>query len=494
MSHAGPGTGPQGADRPDDVAPGGDPLPVSTHASKAGSTPATTGNTASATPPALPSWGNHPQAAPARVQALHWRDEPLPTPASAAPMLARGNGRSYGDVGLNHGGTVLLTRGLDRVIAFDCQRGILRCEAGILLDRLLELTVPQGWLLPVLPGTAQVTVGGAIGNDIHGKNHHQAGSFGCHVRAFELLRSDGTRLECSPDHHAELFAASIGGLGLTGLITWVELQLVPVPGPWLLATDTRFTGWDAFHELSRAHAAAQYTVAWLDALVPAGQPWRGVFSHGDFAALDDGPAPPKARAGVPFTPPLCLPRAGAVRVLNGQRWRRARTDPAPVHYRRFFFPLDAIGHWNRLYGRRGFVQHQCVLPPQVAIDSLVQIQATIAASGQPPLLAVAKTFGPLASPGLLSFPRPGTTLALDFPFRGEPTRALLARLDAIVAEAGGAVYPAKDAHLSGTHFRQFFPAWQRFCPSVDPAFSSSFWRRVMADAPGMAAAYAKPPP
>lgn len=398
-------------------------------------------------------------------------------------MLARGNGRSYGDVGLNAGGTVLLTTQLDRFMVFDREHGVLRCEAGMRLDQVLDQVVPHGWLPPVLPGTAQVTLGGAVANDIHGKNHHHAGSFGRHVRALELLRSDGSRLLCSPDSHPGLFAATIGGLGLTGLITWVELQLLPIPGPWLQATDIRFTGLAAFHELSQQHADKAYTVAWVDALVRPGQPWRGLFSHAQFVSLASGPPPPRVRASVPVTPPWCLPRAGLVRQLNALRWRRADGRARPVHLRRFFFPLDGLGHWNRLYGRGGLVQHQSVLPPASAAAALAEMQATITRSGQPPLLAVLKTFGHPASPGLLSFPRPGTTLAVDFPWRGAATAALLQRLDEIVAAAGGAVYPAKDAHMTGAHFRQFFPAWRQFMPFVDPAFSSGFWRRVMADAP-----------
>ncbi len=395
-------------------------------------------------------------------------------------MLAYGNGRSYGDSCLNGGGTLLRTRGLDRLIAFDRLTGRLRCESGVLFDDLLRLIVPAGWFLPVLPGTRFITVGGAIANDIHGKNHHRAGSFGRHLLRFELLRSDGQRLECAPRQHADLFAATIGGLGLTGLISWAELQLVPLTSPWLAVETIRFQGLDEFFALS-AESALHYehSVAWIDCLAPAGQRGRGVFSGANpCTGLAAGPERPRRSLRIPFTPPIPLLGGPGLRSFNRYWYYRSRPRHAVKHYQPFFFPLDGIGDWHRLYGPRGFLQYQCVLPPAFAAASIAAQLDAIADSGTGSFLAVLKRFGELPSPGLLSFPRPGTTLALDFPFRGEATLALLERLDAIVAEAGGAVYPAKDARMSGRHFRHFFPAWENFSRHVDPEFSSSFWRRV----------------
>ncbi|MEO8410895.1 MAG: FAD-binding oxidoreductase, partial [Propionivibrio sp.] len=210
----------------------------------------------------LRSWGRLPSAPAARE--IAWSDRRAPLPAAEGSLLAYGNGRSYGDVGLNSCATLLHTRGLDRFIAFDADTGVLTCEAGVLLSEILEIFVPRGWFLPVTPGTRFVTVGGAVANDVHSKNHHRAGTFGCHVRGFELLRSDGSRRRCSPDENADWFAATIGGLGLTGLITWVELALKPIPGVGIAVKNSRFTGLDRFFALDAAAAAKhEYTVAWI---------------------------------------------------------------------------------------------------------------------------------------------------------------------------------------------------------------------------------------
>lgn len=422
------------------------------------------------------SWNGLPQAAHAGQLALQARNAALPTPAGS--LLAHGNGRSYGDSCLNDGGTVLLTRGLDRFIAFDRASGVLRCEAGVLLGDIVALALPQGWFLPVTPGTRHVTVGGAIANDVHGKNHHVAGSFGHHVRAFELLRSDGSRLLCGPDQLPQWFAATVGGLGLTGCIVWAELQLMPVPNPFMLVAERRFAGLDSFWELNAAaERAAPYTVAWIDCL--ARQP-RGIFSSACHAPPQaDLPAHRAARRRMPFMPPVSLVNCLSLRAFNALYYHRPLpAAPALRHHGGFFYPLDGVRDWNRIYGRRGFFQYQCVLPPSTCRDGIAAILARIAASGQGSFLAVLKTFGTRPPAGMLSFARPGATLALDFPNRGAASLRLFADLDAIVAQAGGALYPAKDARMPASLFRAGFPAWEAFSAFIDPRFSSSFWRRV----------------
>lgn len=430
--------------------------------------------------PAYPSWGLWPPATQSAVR-LTSRFAPLPHVEGHA--LPRGNGRSYGDVCLDEGGTLLDARGLDHFIAFDAATGILRCEAGVLLGTILEHCVPHGWFLPVVPGTRFVTVGGAIANDVHGKNHHVAGSFGRHMRRFELLRSDGSRVVCAPDENPDWFAATVGGLGLTGLITWAELQLRAVPGAWLQTETSRFANLDGFFDLSSASAEKfEYTVAWVDCTVRGKALGRGVFSRGNHC-----PAPPRARAPrasrlrVPCTPPVPLVNALTLRAFNWQHFHRApgRLRQQARHYWPWLFPLDGIRDWNRIYGPHGFLQYQCVLPPATACDGVRELLDRIAASGTGSFLAVLKQFGGLPSPGLLSFPRLGTTLALDFANHGQRTLDFLARLDDTVAAAGGAVYPAKDARMSGPHFRQYFPQWRTFSRFIDPALSSGFWRRVM---------------
>lgn len=430
-------------------------------------------------PRAGTSWGRYPLAR-QRIVSLHWRDAPLPD--FDGSMLAYGNGRSYGDVCLNDGGTLLHTRGLDRYIDFDPASGVLRCEAGVLFAEILEFAVPQGWFLPVTPGTRYVTVGGAIANDVHGKNHHVAGTFGEHVRRFELLRSDGQRIECSPGRNADLYAATIGGLGLTGVIVWAEFQLRRIACPWMAQETRRFGNLGEFFALSadseRDHA---YTVAWVDCAAGGKSFGRGVFiraNHAPPPAAADMPARRQRRLAVPFTPPFSLINPLSLRAFNALYFHRARERRAIVHYEPYFYPLDAIAEWNRIYGPRGFLQYQCVVPPAAAEAAAAELLRVIAASGSGSFLAVLKVFADRAPAGVLSFPRAGTTLALDFPNHGAATFALLDRLDDIVAAAGGAVYPAKDARMSGARFRRYFPRWQSLLPHLDPKFSSGFWRRV----------------
>lgn len=430
---------------------------------------------------ALLSWGRWPRPPQSSI-AVTRRDRPLP--AFEGRALPRGNGRSYGDSCLAADGTQLAMRGLDRFIAFDAATGVLRCEAGVLLDELIALALPRGWFLPVTPGTRYVTVGGAIANDVHGKNHHRVGSFGHHLRAFELLRSDGSRIAVTPESEPGWFAATVGGLGLTGAITWAELQLRPVPGPWIAQQVERFAGLDDFFQLSDAHNDPhEYTVAWIDCLARGRSAGRGVFYAGDHVPGPPGATESRPRAlTLPFTPPFRPINALTLRAFNALYLAAApvRRRRSLVHCLPFFYPLDAILHWNRAYGRAGFLQYQCVVPPEAARDATRALLGAIAAAGEGSFLAVLKRFGTQPSRGMLSFPRPGTTLALDFPQRGARTLALLDRLDAIVTEAGGALYPGKDARMSRAMFELSFPALAQFLPYVDPRLASHFWHRVRA--------------
>lgn len=424
------------------------------------------------------SWGRWPRV---EQRLLPVTDRRAPLPAFDGHALPHGNGRSYGDSCLDPGGTLLHARGLDRFIAFDAATGVLDCEAGVTLAEILEVAVPRGWFLPVTPGTAFATVGGAIANDVHGKNHHVAGSFGDHVDSFELLRSDGTRTVQVPGD--ALFAATVGGLGLTGLVTRARLRLRPVPGPWMETESIRFGGLDEFFALSAESAARfEYTVAWIDCLAPERQLGRGHFIRGDHASQAGGTRPPAParRLAMPVTPPFALVNRLTLKPFNLAYYHRQRADRvrAASHYSGYFYPLDGIGDWNRMYGPRGFLQHQCVLPPAAARDALAAMLGEIRRAGQGSFLAVLKEFGDRPAPGMLSFPRAGTTLALDFPNTGEAVFALLDRLDAIVVAAGGAIYPAKDARMSPATFRAGFPGWPAFAAHVDPALSSGFWRRV----------------
>jgi FAD/FMN-containing dehydrogenase len=428
------------------------------------------------------SWGGFPLVK-QQGESVAWRSDQLPEPLpDTDSLLPYGNGRSYGDVCLNRGGTLIDTRSLSRFIRFDSETGLLRCEAGVLLSDVLSLVVPAGWFLPVSPGTRYVTLGGAVANDVHGKNHHHAGTLGRHITAFELLRSDGSRLRCTPEENADFFAATIGGLGLTGLITWVELQLREIAGPLLKEESIKFANLDEFFRLSdMSDGKYEYTVAWVDCVSRGESLGRGLFARANHEAggYTGRIQSEKPRISIPVTPPVSLVNRVSLKGFNSfYYWRhRQRRRVRTVHYQPFFYPLDAIGNWNKIYGPKGMLQYQCVLPGPDGRDVMRQMLKAIANSGNGSFLAVLKVFGDMPSPGMLSFPRPGVTLALDFPCKPAVFR-LLDRLDDMTREAGGAVYPAKDARMSAESYRTYFPAWEGFSQFVDPGFSSSFWRRV----------------
>ncbi len=434
------------------------------------------------------SWGRYPQVRHRGVLPLHWRHELPDLGGLDAPVLPYGQGRSYGDVCLNEGGYLLDVAPLNRFLAFDPETGVLRCEAGVTLDQILKLVVPRGWFLPVTPGTKFITVGGAIANDVHGKNHHRAGTFGRHVLRFELLRSDGRRLLCSPQENADLFRATVGGLGLTGVILWAEIQLIRIPSSWMVVERVPFRNLDEFFEVSaRSDEAFEYTVAWIDCLARGPNLGRGIFLRGNHA---EAPRSLEVHRDPHLVVPVDLPsfvlNPWSMRAFNALYYRlqSRKAGRRLEHYEPFFYPLDAIHRWNRIYGRRGFLQYQCVLPREVQREGIREILTRIARSGNASFLAVLKEFGDVPSPGLLSFPRPGVTLALDLPFTGPATLGLLDDLDRLVLEAGGALYPAKDARMAPEVFRASYPALEAFLPHRDPAFSSSFWRRVSQPAEG----------
>lgn len=427
------------------------------------------------------SWGRQSDVE-QDLYVLRWNDDPWPNIDNTS-LLAHGQGRSYGDVALNHKGVLLDTRGLDRFVQFDSANGVLRCEGGVTLAQILNLIVPHGWFLPVTPGTRFVSIGGAIANDVHGKNHHRAGSFGCHVNRLGLRRSDGTIHVCSPGKNKKLFEATIGGLGLTGLIVWAEIKLKKIKTTAIRQQAIRFTNLDAFFTLSeQSDREWEYTVAWIDCLAKGKHLGRGIFYRGNHANTSLKKAEPAdydtTRFSVPFDMPGFLLNHATVKLFNQFYYQRPLSTESLVHFDPFFYPLDKIGHWNRMYGKRGFFQYQCVIPGENARHAMLQILQTIADSGQGSFLSVLKMFGDIASPGMLSFPRQGVTLALDFANKGRKTRDLLERLDGITVANEGAVYPAKDARMSADAFQHYYPMWDEFQQHIDPAFSSDFWRRV----------------
>ncbi|MDT0136563.1 FAD-binding oxidoreductase [Acidovorax sp. PRC11] len=433
---------------------------------------------------AVHSWGRL-QAAEHTLHAL--ADHPptrLPL-AEGQHGLAHGMGRSYGDVCLNPGGALWATRGLDRFIAWNESTGELTCEAGVLLRDIQRTFVPRGWMLPVTPGTQFATVGGAIANDVHGKNHHVHGSFGDHVAALQLLRTDGLRMHCGPGLRPDWFAATVGGLGLTGVVTQATLRLRRVAGPWLDTETLPYASLREFFELSDASEADwEYTVSWIDCL--SGADARGIFMRGNHVP---GPvaSPPRTPGGgkrtVPFAPPFSLVNRLSLRPFNTAYYHlhAQRAGRRLQHYEPFFYPLDNLLEWNRIYGRRGFHQYQCAVPREGGEGAVAALLGEISASGQGSFLGVLKTFGQRTPPGLLSFPMPGVTLALDFPNLGESTLRLFERLDTVVAAAGGRLYPAKDARMPRALFESGYPRLPEFLPYRDPRIRSAMSLRLFGD-------------
>ena len=427
------------------------------------------------------SWGYNPPTKQKAIR-LNWKDTHLNIDESC--WLPYGNGRSYGDSCLNSQGSLIDCRSLNKFISFDRKEGILRCEAGVKFNEILETIIPAGWFLPVTPGTKYVTMGGAVANDVHGKNHHQDGTIGRHIISFELVRSNGERLLCSPTTNQNLFQATIGGLGLTGLITWVEIKLIPVKSSFIEVETIPFKGLQEFLALSNeSNAQYKYIVAWLDCVANGKNFTRGLFMRGNHHTSLDLESRFKKKnnhLSIPINFPKWSINRRSIGAFNAFYYyanKRKAGKTAAQDYDSFFYPLDSIDHWNRIYGGQGFYQYQFVIPLEKT-DVMEKILQKIVSSGLGSFLAVLKEFGNHTSPGMLSFPRPGICLALDFSNRGLFTLNVLQELDQLVIAAGGAVYPAKDLRMSAQAFKSFFPQTKEFTQFIDPKFSSDFWKRV----------------
>ncbi|OIQ67807.1 putative decaprenylphosphoryl-beta-D-ribose oxidase [mine drainage metagenome] len=388
-------------------------------------------------------------------------------------------GRSYGDVCLNPGGTIWRTTGLDHFISLDENSGVLTCEAGVVLRDIQHLVIPRGWSLPVTPGTQLVTVGGAIANDVHGKNHHVYGTFGDHVRRIKIVRTDGTEIDCGPDLQPDWFAATVGGIGLTGLITEAQIQLRRIPGPWFETETVPFSNLDEFFSLSsESDAEWENSVSWIDCVASDG---RGLFMRGNPVSVTDRKQPHGRSIPMPLVPPISLVNQVSLHAFNAAYFQinRRNSGKKLTHYEPFLYPLDNIVDWNRMYGPHGFYQYQSVVPIETGREATAAMMREIAASGQGSFLAVLKTFGQRIPKGMLSFPRPGVTLALDFPNLGDRSLKLFDRLDSIVRNAGGRIYLAKDARMSRGMFEAGYPRIEEFLNFRDPGMSSAMSRRLL---------------
>ncbi|MDO9417101.1 FAD-binding oxidoreductase [Pararhizobium sp.] len=403
---------------------------------------------------------------------------------SAGPsLLPFGNGRSYGDSCHNDQGLLIDNRAHARITSFDPGTGIIICEAGATLRQVLEKAIPHFFFLPVTPGTAFATIAGAVANDVHGKNHHLRGTFGNHVRSLTLLRSTGERVTCSMSENTALFEATIGGMGLTGLILSVELQLMKVPSAHIQQHTIRFESLGEYFDIvDGVDEAHEYSVAWIDQLAANKKMGRGILLAGDHAdgSCEFPDVPRTLKFTIPVSPPFNVLNRPFLKVFNEFYFRKEREGEVvkTVRWPGYFYPLDAISHWNRLYGPKGLYQHQSVYPADNAREITALLMETARKAGHASFLTVLKKFGGIRSRGLLSFPRPGFTLTLDFANQGKETVSLLDRLDAIVTEAGGAINPYKDARMSPQTFAKSFPDWEKLEALRDPALVSNFWART----------------
>ncbi|MBC7659438.1 MAG: FAD-dependent oxidoreductase [Chitinophagaceae bacterium] len=400
------------------------------------------------------------------------------------PVLAHGLGRSYGDSCLIKDGTLLKMSELNKLRHFDPETGRLSCEAGLSIADLLTFAIPRGWFIPVTPGTKFVTMGGAIANDIHGKNHHRRGTIGNHITELELMRSNGERLRCSLTEEEALFRATIGGLGLTGLILSCTLQLIPIESAWIDAEMIKTKGLSDFFEVDRkSDKDFEYTVSWIDCMAQGEHGGRGIFIRGNHAVggnIKKDYAKQKGfKVSVPFDAPGFTLNKLSIKAFNTAYYNKqfAQMKATKQAFDPFFYPLDAVGNWNRIYGSAGLLQYQCIIPKD-RIEDLKQLFDVIAKSGQGSFLGVLKRFGNIASPGMMSFPVEGYTVSLDFKNIGKKSSELFHELDRIVMRAGGRLYPAKDYLMSPETFQLSYPQWTEFARYVDPLFESMFWKRV----------------
>jgi decaprenylphospho-beta-D-ribofuranose 2-oxidase len=436
----------------------------------------------------LSGWGRYPRVECALSEPAELRGV-FAASMSSASMIARGNGRSYGDSSLNPSRVISMRR-IDRILAFDAGGGTLTCEAGTLLSDIIDALLARGWFPPVTPGTKLVTVGGMIASDVHGKNHHGAGSFCDHLLSLELMLTDGRIVTCSRVENADLFAATCGGMGLTGVILRAMFKLIPIETAKIRLRTVPVANLDEAIAVFEETQHVTYSVAWIDCLPTGGKLGRSVIFLGEHAALADLPAAdrasPFARAHrrtrtVPFDFPRFVLSRPVVQLFNSVYFRMHRAGTALVDLDPYFYPLDALDDWNRMYGRLGFVQYQPVLPLADAGEGLRRLLAEMARSGRSSFLAVLKRMGP-QSFGMMSFPFPGYTLTLDFPATS-PNLRLLDRLDRIVCEHGGRVYLAKDVRTTPAMIEAGYPRLDEFrqlrhCFDLAGRFESMQSRRL----------------
>ncbi|MHB8384079.1 MAG: FAD-binding oxidoreductase [Candidatus Binataceae bacterium] len=440
----------------------------------------------------LSGWGRYPALECDLYRPEKFSELATIVEANSSSLIARGAGRAYGDAAVNGDNRVVDVTRLGRMLSFDPESATLRAEAGVTLDEIINVFLPRGFFPAVVPGTRHVTLGGSLAADIHGKSHHRDSSFASHVTSFDLMLASGEIRHCSREENADLFWGSVGAMGLTGVIVELELRLRRVESAWLEGEVIRAANLDAALEaFERTDRKYGNSVAWIDCASGKGSLGRSILNVANFASRTELPPPlrqdpfaltPKFRPVVPFDLPNFALGPLSVRAFNGVYYamHREKAGRARFDYQSFFFPLDSIHDWNRIYGKRGFVQYQCVWPEAESRAGLIETLEAISTSRRGSFLTVLKKFG--AQEGMLSFPMPGYTLALDFPVE-DGLMEFLDRLDAMVLARGGRVYLAKDARMRPETFRTMYPSlqrWQQIKASADPnnRFSSSLARRI----------------
>lgn len=435
----------------------------------------------------LSGWGRYPRT----DQVVERPEKACQLGINNGSTLARGQGRSYGDAALNSGGHVILTERLNRFLEFDKTTGLLKAEAGVTLEEVLDAMVPQGWFLPVTPGTKYSSLGGCVAADVHGKNHHHDGSFCEHVTELVIVDKDGNRNTCSRDENSELFWATVGGMGLTGIIETVSFKLAPIETAYMKVKHRRAGNLEvAFSLMENDAYDDKYSVCWIDCLARGKNMGRSVLMTAHHATKPEVPLMAhdpltfKKRKPKNFKRewPGFMLNPLSIKLFNAMfYWREGRRGEFLTNYNKFFYPLDRLHNWNKMYGKRGFVQYQFVLPKDHARPGMKKAIELLSKSGRGSFLAVLKRLGP-GSGGVLAFPEDGYTLALDMPLSNDLVE-FLKKLDEIVLEHNGRVYLAKDSRLPAGTFKKMYPRLDEFLEvkrKIDPEnrFTSDMAKRL----------------
>lgn len=433
----------------------------------------------------IANWGNFPVMESEELS-FRFKDQLNNFIQEKNGFIPRGNGRCYGDASL--AGTTISTLKYHRIIEFDTSTGVFECESGLTLDKILEVIVPKGWFLPVTPGTKFITVGGAVGSDVHGKNHHSEGSFSNHILEMRVLTASGAEINCSPENNSDLFYATCGGMGLTGMVTTVKFQLKKIETSFIRQKQVKAKNLDEILKLFSEYSHYTYSMAWIDCLTKGENFGRSILTVGEHAGINELPdkyksnplsLPEKKRITFPFNLPSWVLNSFTVKAFNflyyGKNFKKEINNIVP--YEPFFYPLDAILHWNRGYGKKGFVQYQFVLP-LTAKEGLIEILHKISEKKMGSFLVVLKVFG--KQDDLISFPFEGYTLAMDFPVR-KGLFDFLDELDQVVLKYKGRLYMSKDARMKPEMLEKGYPRLEEFKSIVKKYNPDYKFRSVQSD-------------